>query len=180
VLLHLPNLFSLGRIAVIPFLLYSLAGDGGQTTPLALGLLSFAVLSDAADGFAARRLGQVSRLGQALDPIADKLFLGSLTFALVYWRGFPAWLVALLLARDLAIVAVGVFLYRRRNRVIPANLLGKSSTVVLCLALFAFLLSAAPLLRLILVWTTAALLVASSVSYARVFLTHMRHRDNTA
>ena len=175
----LPNLFSGARIALVPFLLYSIAADGASTSALTLGLLAAAVLSDAADGFAARRLGQVSRLGQALDPIADKIFLGSLTFALVYWRGFPAWLVVLLVVRDLAIVAAGVYLLRRHGQVIQANVWGKLSTAVLCAALFAFLLPVPPPLRQALVWGAAFLLLLSAFFYARLFLRHVRQNAGT-
>ena len=166
----LANLFSAARIALVPFLLYSISADDGNTSAFTLGLLAAAVFSDAADGFAARRLGQVSQLGQALDPIADKIFLGSLTFALVYWRGFPAWLVVLLVVRDLAIVAAGVYLHRRYGRVIQANVWGKLSTAVLCAALFAFLLPVPLPLRQTLVWGAAALLLLSAFFYGRLFI----------
>lgn len=159
------NLLSALRIALIPFLVYSLWRDGQALSATTLGLLLVAGLSDVADGYVARRWGQVSTTGQILDPVADKLVLGSLGLALVCWRDFPLWLLLLLLARDAAILAVGLYLWRRRGLVIPANRLGKYTTLCMGLTVFSYVLPAQEYLRQLFTGTAALLIIASSTAY---------------
>jgi CDP-diacylglycerol--glycerol-3-phosphate 3-phosphatidyltransferase len=162
------NSLSLLRIALLPFLLYSLWRDGDSSSWPTLGLLLLAGATDAADGYVARRLGQTSELGKVLDPVADKLLLGSLGVALVCWRGFPAWLAALLIARDAAILLAGLLLWRSRGLVIPASRLGKCTTACMVLAVLSYVAPAPASLREALVWAAAALILASSIGYVRL------------
>lgn len=165
------NLLSALRIALIPFLLHSLWRDGQALSWTTLGLGLLAGLSDVADGYVARRWGQVSTTGQILDPVADKLMLASLGLGLVCWRGFPLWLVLLLLARDLVILGVGLYLWRRRHLVIPASRLGKYTTLCMGLAVFSYVLPAPAAARLVLVGGAALLILASSAGYWRLLRT---------
>jgi CDP-diacylglycerol--glycerol-3-phosphate 3-phosphatidyltransferase len=165
------NLLSALRLALIPFLLLSLWRDGQDLSWTTLGLGLLAGLSDVADGYVARRWGQVSTLGQILDPVADKLLLGSLGLALACWRDFPLWLVLLLLARDLAILAAGLYLWQRQHLVIPASRLGKYTTLCMGLAAFSYALPAPAALRQVLVGGAALLILASSAGYLKLFRT---------
>ncbi len=162
------NSLSLLRIALLPFLLYSLWRDGDSTSWPTLGLLLLAGATDAADGYVARRLGQISTLGRILDPVADKLLLGRLGVALVCWRGFPAWLVALLVIRDVAILLAGLLLLRTRGLVISASRLGKYTTACMVLAVLSYVAPAPALVRKTFVWAAAGLILASSIGYARL------------
>jgi CDP-diacylglycerol--glycerol-3-phosphate 3-phosphatidyltransferase len=163
----LPNLVSLYRVAALPVLLWSLRCDGDAASGLTLALLGTAAISDLADGWLARRLGRTSRLGQILDPLADKVFLGGLAIGLVLWRDFPVWLLVLLLARDAAITVAGFGLLRRRQVVIPANLLGKVSTAVMSLTAVAHVLAVPVFVRQGMAGAAALLLVASGLGYLR-------------
>jgi len=80
---------------------------------LAATLLLFAVaaVSDAADGYLARRFGWQSELGGLLDPIADKLLLATVFITLSFLKLVPLWLMAAAVARDV-IIALGALLYR--------------------------------------------------------------------
>lgn len=162
------NCLSLLRVALLPFLLYSLWRDGDSTSWPTLGLLLLAGVTDAADGYVARCFGQVSTLGKVLDPVADKLMLGSLGVALVCWRDFPAWLVVLLLIRDAAILLAGLLLWRARGLVIPASRLGKYTTVCMVLAVLSYLAPVPAPVGQIWVYGAAALIIASSIGYARI------------
>lgn len=161
----LPNLVSLYRVVTLPALLWSLRRDGEDLSALTLALLGTAAISDLVDGWLARRLGRSSRLGQILDPLADKLFLGGLALGLVLWRDFPAWLLVLLLVRDAAIVGAGALLLRRQRLVIPANRLGKASTVAMTLTAVAHVLATPLFLRQGLAVAAAVFLAISGLGY---------------
>ncbi len=102
---HIPNLICVARIVLVAPIVWALL-DGRY--PLALGLVVVAGLSDALDGYLARKFDWRSRLGGLLDPAADKLLVAS-TFVTLTWLGFiPVWFTAVVLGRDLLIVG-GVF-----------------------------------------------------------------------
>ena len=89
----LANGLSLSRICLAPVVVYGLYRDGQGVGPITLVLMLVAGVTDLLDGWVARRLGQTSRLGRVLDPLADKLFIGSVCVGLVVLRAFPFWLL---------------------------------------------------------------------------------------
>lgn len=106
----IPNLISILRIIlVVPTVYFLLRGD------YLLALVPFVVagLSDALDGFLAKRFGWTSRLGSLLDPLADKFLLVSCFLVFVFIGLMPTWLFAMIVLRDL-IVAFGALLYHFR------------------------------------------------------------------
>lgn len=129
---QLPNVItSLRIVLVIPIALTLLHGELQAT----LGLFVVAAVSDAADGFLARRFGWRSALGGVLDPAADKLLLATV-FIVLAWLGLvPAWLMATAVARDVIIV-LGAIAYRICLGPIEArpSLISKLNT--LCQALY--------------------------------------------
>jgi CDP-diacylglycerol--glycerol-3-phosphate 3-phosphatidyltransferase len=163
----LANGLTMARVFLAPAVAYSLYRDGQGIGHLTLTLMLAAGATDILDGWAARRLGQTSPLGRILDPLADKLFIGCVCVSLVLLRGFPAWLVALQAARDLAIVAVGTFLLRSRRHVVPASLLGKVATWSMGLTLLAHVLRLGEPWAALSQWVTALLIVVSGAGYAR-------------
>jgi CDP-diacylglycerol--glycerol-3-phosphate 3-phosphatidyltransferase len=160
------NALSILRMLLAPLLLYSLRLDASRHPSWAtLTLLLVAAFSDLADGYLARRYGHVTRLGRVLDPLADKLFVGSLGVGLYLWRGFPEWLLVAILARDGVIVLVGTFLLRVHDLVISPNYFGKYATAILILTALAHLLPQATALRAPLAYVAGCMLAVSSVSY---------------
>ena len=167
----LAHALSLLRIALAPFIIHSLQHPPEQALWWTLALLAIAALSDLADGFVARRFNQVSRTGRILDPLADKILLVSVGFALVIWREFPTWLLVTLLVRDLSIVIAGAFLLGRRDVVVSSNRVGKNTTVLLVLTAVSFVVDTPELLRHALVWISALFLLLSSASYVLLLRT---------
>ena len=162
----LANLFSIVRVVLVPFLLYSLKQDGAAVSAATLALILLAAFTDLADGYVARRFNQVSQLGRILDPLADKIFLGALGAALVVWRDFPAWLFAMLVTRDSAIILTGLLLLRSNRQVIPANKFGKYTTACMIAAILGHVMGIPAVARGTLNGAAALLLIASSLSYA--------------
>ena len=104
---HLPNLITLTRLALVPVLILLLK-DGEYATGLVVFVL--AGISDALDGYLAKRLNVQSRLGAILDPVADKLLLVSAYVMLTVLGHIPFWLMLVVAFRDLLIV-VGYVIY---------------------------------------------------------------------
>lgn len=103
----IPNLISILRIIlVVPIVYFLSKGDYLD----ALVLFVIAGVSDALDGFLAKRFGWTSRLGSLLDPLADKFLLISCFLVFVFIGLMPTWLFAMIVLRDL-IVAFGALLY---------------------------------------------------------------------
>lgn len=138
---HVPNALTIIRMVVTPILLLLLFSDSLAAQAWALGLFVFASISDWADGKLARRFGVGSRLGQFLDPIADKvLVLGTFT-ALIFIlpADVPWWLVAIIALRDLAVTLYRIHL-KRNGRVLTTSRNAKWKTAAQLTFLIAVLL----------------------------------------
>ncbi|NLO81219.1 MAG: hypothetical protein GX093_13105 [Xanthomonadaceae bacterium] len=132
---HIPNLISVFRLLLVPPVIALILAGRHQA---ALGLVLVAGLSDALDGFLAKRYGWTSELGSILDPLADKLLVVSAVLALLAIGLLPLWLAALVVARDLVIV-IGALSYRYfigSFRIAP-SLISKLNTGVLILLILA-------------------------------------------
>jgi cardiolipin synthase len=100
--LSIPNLITLARILLVPVLVWAIASDQNR---IAFGLFLAAGVSDAVDGFLAKRFGMATALGAYLDPLADKAMLVSIYVALAIVDAIPLWLVILVVSRDIMIVS---------------------------------------------------------------------------
>lgn len=130
----IPNLISIVRILLVGPLVWLLLA---QRFGPALVLFVIAGLSDALDGFLAKRYGWVSRLGSILDPIADKLLMVCAYLTLGWLALLPLWLVAAVIARDLIIVGGAVYYQLRIARVEMApTLISKANTLFQILLVF--------------------------------------------
>jgi CDP-diacylglycerol--glycerol-3-phosphate 3-phosphatidyltransferase len=102
-LTNLPNLITIGRVALVPFVLLLIDNYSPLRTFLASLLYIGAAAGDALDGYLARKRNQVSVLGKFLDPLADKLIVTAVLVTMVSLNRAPAWVVVVLIGRDLAI-----------------------------------------------------------------------------
>ena len=128
-----PNAISVARLAGVPVFLWLVLGP--QADGWAVALLIVAGLSDWLDGVIARAWNQQSRLGQVLDPAADRLYIAATLIGLAIRGIIPWWLVALLVARELVLGAALLVLRRHGYGPLQVSLVGKTAT--LCL-LYAF------------------------------------------
>jgi len=102
-LTNLPNLITMGRVVVIPFVLFFIDNFNPLRTFIASLLWLVAAAGDFLDGYLARSRGEVSMLGKFLDPLADKLIVNAVLVYMVALSRVPAWVVVVLIARDLAV-----------------------------------------------------------------------------
>jgi cardiolipin synthase (CMP-forming) len=167
-----PNQITLLRLGFLPFfLILVLYGEYRW----ALVVLVFVALTDAIDGFLARRLHQKSALGAYLDPIADKLLLSSSFVVLAMGRKIAWWLTMMVLSRDVLLLVVAtVILIVQGYRPFPPSLLGKATTFFEIALVFFVVFAAAypndraPELIHYLSYMVAAFVVVSGFHYAFV------------
>ena len=138
--LTLPNLLSFLRLAGVPLFVWLVLGAGADVW--AVVLLAVAGFTDWLDGFLARRWHQTSRVGQMLDPVADRLYILAIVIALAVRDIVPWWLLAILAARDLLLAAQVPFLRTRGYSSLPVHFIGKAATFCLLYAFPLVLLGA--------------------------------------
>ncbi|GMA25948.1 CDP-diacylglycerol--glycerol-3-phosphate 3-phosphatidyltransferase [Luteimicrobium album] len=129
--LTVPNLISVIRLLLVPVFAILIATHHDVW---AIVVLAVSGASDWLDGVAARRLHQVSKLGQVLDPAADRLFILVTLLGLALRDIIPWWLVAVLLAREVAVGVTLPMLARRGYGPLPVNFIGKAATLTLMYA----------------------------------------------
>jgi cardiolipin synthase len=116
-ILTVPNLLTFFRLALIPVFLYAAIGASNMGLAVVIAALGFA--TDLVDGKIARRFGQVSKLGIALDPLSDRLGLASGAAVLIVKHLSPLWVVIVVVARDAALVLFGAPVLKARGLPIP-------------------------------------------------------------
>ena len=127
----LPNILSASRLVGVPVFLWAILAHHDA---LALVTLALSGVTDYLDGKIARHYGLVSRLGQLLDPVADRLYIATTLFGLAWREIIPWWLVAALLGREV-VVGLGLLAIRRYGQVgLPVHFIGKAATFSLLYA----------------------------------------------
>jgi len=127
-----PNLLSFIRLLLVPVFFVLVVIDRDF---LALILLAISSVTDFIDGQIARRFNQVTRLGQLLDPAADRLLILAALIGLAVSGVIPWWLAAATLGRDLLLIVLGLTLSNHGYGPLPVHQLGKFATFCLFLAL---------------------------------------------
>ena len=129
--MNLPNILTVARIVLVPFLMVVLLtrfeGElifGVAKEIVGAAIFGIAAFTDWLDGYLARRRSQVTQLGQLMDPLADKLLITAALLSLVQMEMASAWMVAVILGRELAITVLRSVAYAR-GVTIPASPLGK-------------------------------------------------------
>lgn len=135
----IPNLLSLVRLALIPLFVGFLLTKHDAA---ALATLLAASVTDFLDGFLARRLNQVSKLGAVLDPVVDRLCIVAAALGLAFREILPWWLVLVVFARDVALLVVGGVLAAHNVPIVPVSRVGKLATALLLAALPVLVLAA--------------------------------------
>lgn len=175
----LPNVLSLFRVACVPLVIGLLVAPTPTTRRIAALLFLAASVTDYFDGYLARRRGIVSTLGQFLDPLADKLLVATVLVMLVALPTeprVPAWVAAVIIARELAVTGLRA-IAMQKGIAVPADELGKYKMLTQIFALQGLLLGERVALPLIgievdffaagmrFLWVALALSVWSGIDY---------------
>ena len=178
--MNLPNSLTIARIFLVPVLVSVLLTkfEGRLVLGLPVELVGAAIfglasLTDWLDGYLARRRGQVTWVGQMLDPLADKLLISATLVSLVQLDLAPAWMVAIIIGREFAITGLRSLAYAR-GLTMPASSLGKAKMVSQVIAILLLILGweRMPLLLFAgqaALWVVMATALVSAFDYYRRF-----------
>lgn len=164
------NLISLMRVMfVMPAIFCIMA----KLYFLVAAIFIAAVLTDLLDGIIARRTDSVTELGKVIDPLADKIFIGLVVITMAAYNLIPIWFIAIVILRDLIILAGGVWAKKKLGVVLPSNYAGKIAVITISLTLFLIVIrdgisgDTHVLLRVIVIleWLSIALMAWSLVAY---------------
>jgi CDP-diacylglycerol---glycerol-3-phosphate 3-phosphatidyltransferase len=184
--MNLPNTLTLSRIFLVPLLVVVLLTKfegrqilGADEDLVAAAIFGIASLTDWLDGYLARRRQQITPLGQMMDPLADKLLTSAAFISLVQMGVAPAWMVAVIIGRELAITALRSISYSRGVN-IPASPMGKVKMIAEVVAILAMILGPVRLgffyvLGPLALWIAVITAVASAVDYYRRFVRGQGH-----
>jgi CDP-diacylglycerol---glycerol-3-phosphate 3-phosphatidyltransferase len=163
--LNLPNVLTVLRILLVPVLVAALLQEAGGGDALAAGVFVLASLTDALDGWIARRRKSVSTFGKLMDPLADKLLITAALVSLVSLNRVSAWVAMVIIAREFAVTGLRQ-LAMEHGQVIPASLWGKLKTVFqVAMVLVLITVDNSPAWVDVLVWVTTAITVISGADY---------------
>ncbi|MGB3082688.1 MAG: CDP-diacylglycerol--glycerol-3-phosphate 3-phosphatidyltransferase [Candidatus Omnitrophota bacterium] len=137
--MNLPNKITLARVALVFVFMFFLFSKGMIFKTLALVTFVIAAFSDYLDGFIAKRSGMTSDFGRLMDPIADKILALAAFLAFVEMKLIPAWMVVIILMRELVITGIRFFALNK-GEVLPAGLGGKQKTASQMFSIFVILI----------------------------------------
>lgn len=133
---NLPNILTFSRIAVVPLLIFLLYFDSRIINFFTALLIIAAAVTDGLDGYLARKYELITSFGKLLDPVADKILLVTTMVMLVFLGRAPAWIVCLILCREIAITGLRAVV-AEQGVVIDASPLAKYKTVFQIVAVVA-------------------------------------------
>ena len=169
--MNLPNSLTTLRIFLIPVILvfYYIELPGELfDTPLNLivvaGIFAFASLTDLLDGYLARKLNLITTYGKFMDPLADKILVVSALLLLVESALVPAWIVAIIVAREFIVSGIRMML-SDKGVVHAAQLAGKIKAAVTMIAIVLLLITPLQEIGLILIYVAAMLTLWSGMDY---------------
>jgi CDP-diacylglycerol--glycerol-3-phosphate 3-phosphatidyltransferase len=164
----LPNLLTLSRILASPLFIWLLWKPRTWSDVLAALTFAAAGATDFLDGYTARKRGMVTRLGQFLDPLADKIYISVALVMLAHLGRMGWWVPGVIIGRELVITALRVYAGRMGVSV-PASLAAKLKTntqiIMIVLLMLHFKVGGEYLHEIIAIWLAVALTVYSGLDY---------------
>jgi cardiolipin synthase len=177
--LTVPNLFTFLRVLMTPFILIELSRGRFMAGGWMFGAAAF---TDILDGGLARRFGSQSKIGQYLDPIADKILLSCIYIGLALVGAMPVWVVIVIFGRDLWILLLSAFALKfTRFRNLQPSVWGKASTffqimaAVCVMAAHAYGNTEFARISGVLIWGVALLAAVSGVDYSLRGIGYLRN-----
>ena len=178
--LSLPNLLTVFRILLVPVLVAALLSLGPEADVIAAGVFVLASMTDALDGWIARRRKQITTFGKLMDPLADKLLVTSALVSLVALDRLQAWVAMVIIAREFAVTGLRQVAIEQ-GHVLGANSWGKIKTVLqIAMVLALITVDGSPAWVDALVYVTVAVTVYSFAVYFIGFRALLNARPKSA
>lgn len=168
-----PNFLSISRLFLLPLILLALATRQSIT---ALILMVISWISDALDGYLARKLNLVSNIGKVLDHLVDKIWVGTILVTLVLVKRLPVYIATAVIIRDLLIVSGSSLIANKQKNIISSNFMGKIAGFLFALLMVVYTLdvSGTELLKQYLVIAALLSIIISFLYYMVVFIITMK------
>lgn len=129
--MNIPNILSIFRMCLVPVFVVIFFSGTSNAHAYAAIVYALAGITDVLDGIIARKFNLITRLGKILDPLADKMMTITVFVCLSFSGIIQWWVLALIFAKDILLIAGGVKLYKEMSGVFKSNFLGKAATVFL-------------------------------------------------
>ncbi|HCF49216.1 MAG TPA: CDP-diacylglycerol--glycerol-3-phosphate 3-phosphatidyltransferase [Syntrophomonas sp.] len=126
--MNIPNSLTLLRIILIPLFVIIISVKVPNGDYIAAAIFIVAALTDSLDGYLARKMKQVTKLGVILDPLADKLLITAALISLVELGRIPGWIAIVILGREFAVSGLRI-IKAEEGVIIPASIWGKLKTI---------------------------------------------------
>ncbi len=136
------NLLSIFRLLLaIPVWFIMDNFDEQSTRNLIAGICLFAAFTDVLDGYIARKFNEVTEFGKIIDPLADKVIVGAVVVKMFLLKEIPDYYFYLLIGRDVLIFIGGIIVSKKIGKVLPSNVIGKLSIIIISLVLLFIMLN---------------------------------------
>lgn len=134
--MNIPNILTMFRFCLIPVYIFAFAASSDKN--LAAWIFIIASVTDVLDGLIARKFNMITKQGQLLDPLADKLMQLTVVISLLIAKIIPLWFVIILALKEILMIVGGIFLYSKKTFV-KSNVFGKVNTVILFITMVVML-----------------------------------------
>lgn len=174
--LNVPNLLSISRLVLLPLILFFIAT---RQFIAALVLMIISWITDALDGYIARRTNQVTNLGKILDHFVDKIFVGTILVTLIIMRNLPAWIAGTVIVRDILIVVGSSLALQKKNVIYSSNILGKAAGFFFAVMMVSYLLDFSHInsVRNTLLIIVTILILATFIKYLYIFIKTIKLKE---
>lgn len=134
--MSIPNILTTVRLFLVPIFIFIFFLKPEGNIIYATYIFILAGITDILDGYIARKYNLITKWGQAMDPLADKLMQVTVIICFTIKNYLPIWVIIIIGLKELLMVLGGLFLYYRKDKsVIPANKYGKLATIVFYIAI---------------------------------------------
>ena len=174
----LPNFLSISRLVLLPLILFLIATNQIIT---ALVFMVISWITDALDGYVARKTNQVTNIGKVLDHFVDKIWVGTILVMLVMTKDLPWWIAGAVILRDILIVVGSSLAIQRRSVVYSSNILGKIAGFFFAVMMVSYLLdfSHSRFVRNSLLIIVSGLILITFFNYLYIYIKTVRQHSAT-
>ncbi|WP_255724574.1 CDP-diacylglycerol--glycerol-3-phosphate 3-phosphatidyltransferase [Shimazuella soli] len=140
-MINIPNILTIFRFFLVPTYLFIYFSDIPSKLFWSVAIILLAGITDVVDGYIARRYNLVTEIGSLLDPLADKLMIIAVFLSLLITHKITLWAAFAVFLRDISMIIYSTLFHLKGKKTIPANIMGKLTTVLFYIALFTLLFS---------------------------------------